>query len=1061
MAGDTLPPVIGELQLTIDDLVAKLDEARQKLQDFASEHADATVGADTSDADARLDDVREKIDTLDEAHAEPTVSADTAEADEGIDDTRAKLDEIDGTDANATVTADTAEANTKIDETKAKLDELKAQNATAHVTADTGSADSAVGSFIAKLMTLGPVAGASAVAVGGAFMALPGIMAGVSAGLGSLLIGFHNIAGAIEAYTNASQQAGMTGLQMAQEQVSNAQTLTNAANQVAAAQMTMAQTEVTVYDQVHQAQEAVIQSEQQLEQAEYGERMAQMQLTDARMQATFALQNYQNQLKDMALSVSQAQLAIQNARLSLNETMADPLATQLQRQQAKLSYEQALQQLTDLQTQQKQLQAEAALAAKRGVTGSEQVRQATQGVTAAQQQLQDAQRARSDAFMYLSQAEVMRTQDLTQAQRQLTLAIQNQAYAEREVALAMAMPIGAMQQLDAAMAKLTPAGVQFVNWWHANMSPLLHSLTVSDQATLLPGLEKVLQVLRPYISALRPILDHAAHGFVQFAMAVAHFLSSAQGLHELRSTMASGLVFMSDLGKVIVDVMRAFGHLGVAAGPIIRELGSGMAHMAADFARFAGGSAVKDFVKLFEELAPVLGRVLHNLGPLLDMAVLAAVKWKPLVGVVVALLPVFEALAPSIVKLLVPLSHLVHVLMTHLDTTLIEVFRELLHAIGPLMPPLLSLISALGNGLIQSIGTLMTAMLPLVNLLVSALVPAFDVLTPIVRTLGPLVLPIVTGFLALFGALNPVVDVIVFLGIVVGELANHWRSVWDTIREIGVAAWHVLEDTVFLPLRVAIHLVEHVITWLAGAWSGAWNTVSQSALAAWQFLTNDVFRPLQYFLSGVIGGTLHAFEVVWDGVWSAVRSAAVAAWQFIDNNVIHPIASFFSGVWHHILAGAKDAWQVLWDGIKTIVQIAWDVVGPIIHAIVGGIHLIMTVWHGLTDLWHSGGSSMTPASFAGRYAGPAQSAAQRQHMHHYGEGGLAVNPQVAWLAESGPELVLNPAQTQAVMHSESRPGLPGFGMGGETINIYVPITKDPTPAEVARLIGLEMRARPK
>lgn len=596
MAGE-LPPVIGSLELNIDDLIAKLDEAKQKINDFADSTADATVGVDTGDVTEKLDDIKAKIEDIDGARGEGTVGVNTGDTDEKLAGVKAEVDDLTGTRATVDVSADTSRAQSylaeldgqiaslnadrvivrataNIDEAEAKLaalrgetEFLKSDGTTVSINADTSGADGSINDLKGEMGSIGGMAPAVGAALASAFAVLPGVLAGVSGGFMSLFAGLHGITSAIGAYVTASHQASQTGNEMAQIALSNAQTLANAAAQVESAQMQMSQAQISSYDQVHQAQEQVVQSTQQLEAAQFAQRAAQVALTEATMAAKFQLQDYQTQEADMALQIKAAIVAQQQAQLSLAETMGDPAATQLQREQAQITYQQATQQITDLQTQYSQLQQTAAYQSAKGVAGSDAVVQAQQQVTEANYGVQNAQVAAADAQLYLQQAQIESAQNLAQAQRQLTLAIENQGIAIKQVQLISAQPIGANAQIVDTMNALTPAGQKFVTWWQSNMGPVIHQLYGQAQNALLPGLEKMLKTLKPYLEQFGPVMQKFGQGFLKdFADPLAKFLSSKKGMEEFKSSMENGLKFMAALGGAIIDVVKAFGILGSDKG---------------------------------------------------------------------------------------------------------------------------------------------------------------------------------------------------------------------------------------------------------------------------------------------------------------------------------------------------------------------------------------------------------------------------------------------------------------------------------------------------------------
>lgn len=874
MAG-TLPPVVAVLQANIDDFSAKIDEARQKLADLDGDDAAIEVGANTDDADSKLDDTKGKLDDLDGRTAEADVHADTDDADAKLEETKAQVDELDG--KTAVVTVEEERTGEGFDENGWRnVPESEEDEGGALGLADRGEGagaggggtggedlggaagargfsmqgfqssasklmplDSAIAGVSAKMMTLGPVAAAAATAIGGAFMALPGILSGVAAGFGSLFVGLHNISAAISAYTNASQQANLTGIQMAQQQISNAQTMTNAAEQVASAQMALSQAQVQAYDQILQAQQQVTLSEQQLQDAEEAELMAQRQLVEARMQAADQLQNYKNQLADMAIQQEQAATNVQAAQLAYAETIGNPAATEIQKAQAREAYQMAVQQVTDLKTQSQQLAQEYQLAASKGVQGSDQVVQAKQGVIDANNRLVDSQTNLSNSVMYNQQAQVNAADTVIEAQRQLTMAMQNQQYSAEQVALSMQMPIGAMSQLAQAMNKLGPSAQAFVTWWHDNMTPLLQSLTIMDQNVLLPGLQKALQALVPYMQALGPILVEGAAGFDKFAQSVAQFLSSPQGLKELNATVQSGLGFMAQLGHAVLLVMEAFGRIGASSGSAVHALGQMIVSLAQSFAKWAASGGPAKIAHDFVALLDAVGKLIGGLGPL--KGVLLGIPFGPVGMAIGAMLPLFVRMLPLVEQMAVRFEKAVKPELTLFLRHLGQAFVDLFTKSGPLLINL----ARLALRLLDAIPPRVLADLIKLSILAFAASKVMGTLhagiTILSSAFGPLISGIKLAGMAIMDT-DPLILLIVaaaaLLAIGIYELLKHWNVVWGAIRSVAETVWN--------------------------------------------FLNTQVFQPIANFFTGIVIGALNTFQNVWNSVWNGIQSVMSAVWSVIQ-----------------------------------------------------------------------------------------------------------------------------------------------------------------------------------
>ena len=992
MAGE-LPPIVGELKLSIDDLIAKLDDAKQKIADFSDSTGEAKVSVDTAEADEQLEDVKSKIEEIDATEGEATVTADTTEAEGKLDETQGRLDEIDATRADPVVDAETGEANAKIDETKAKLDELNANEANPRVNVHTSGSESSIAALSGKLLSFGALAPAVGAMVGGAFAALPGILSGVGAGFGSLMMGLHGITSALSAYRQATASAAQTGNEMAQMQLSNAQSLANASAQVESAQMQLSQTQVSAYDSVYQAQEQVVMSSQQLEAAQFAQRAAQVSLTEATMAAKFQLQNYKQQMADMALQVKQAQVNIEQAKLTLSETMGDPAATQIQRQQAKVSYEQAVQQLQDLQVQQKQLGEMAAYTASKGVAGSDQVVQAQQQVTSANYQVQNAQRSVHDSAMYLSQAQVAATQNVTMAQKQLTMAYYDQNVAIKQTALTMAMPIGANAALATSLAMLTPAGQQFVAWWHSQMTPIFMQMYGAAQSSLLPGLVKVLEAMKPYFMALIPIIQQFNQGFIQAAMPIAKFLSSAKGISELQITMKSGLGFMSLMGKAILDVIKGLGSLGTIAGPAVKTIGDAIVWAARQFMTWAASPAAVQLIHDFESVAAAIANVVGQIGAVGAIAALFAL-WKGPIALLVAFIPQLMPLAVPFIQLAGALLKVIDANAAPIITALVSSLVTLGPSLQGLMPFLTQLVIVLGQGLIQAVNAFIPIIREMASLLAGSLGQAIIYILSKLVPLAPYILAVVEA-LKLWAVVQGVLDILL------------------NANPIGL-------------VTLAIGLLTVAVLYLATHWQQVWTDIKQwmSDIQQWVGTAVNFIKAHWELILAILTGPFGLAVLFIKDHWNMIEQDT--------GNVVNAIANFFQSLPAKIMGFlSRLPGDFLALGSK------------LLHALVQGIASAPgAIMGAIGKAFTSGGGPL--GKILGSVGGAIGS------IFGAAEGGFVNKPMVGLVGEAGPEVILpltNPARMAELMGSIAKP-LPSYGgamTGAATGNVAgVPGTAPPT-----------------
>jgi len=1069
--------VEGRVTLDTSDAVAALQDLQQKLADLAGQDADPNVTVETEQAQEDLDDVQTKLAGLDGQEAEPTVTANTEEATAKLDEVRADAMEIDGTDAEITVTADTSEAESKMGATQVEAESTDVSSggdggaaagggeATGAGFSNTAkgaeSADSAaenLGTTLRSLAVTGPMV---ATAMGGAFAALPGILSGVTGAIGGLVAGFMGISSAIQAYIAVQNTASQTALQMESIQISSAQSMQNASAQVVSAETSLSQAQVQSYDSVYNAQEQLVMSEQQLEAAQYGQRASQLALTEATMQAKFQLQDYQQQIAQMAIQLQQANENVQETKLAMAETLGDPAATELQREQAKTAYAQALQQVTSLKVQQGQLQQEYKLASSLGVQGSQQVQAAQQGVTQSTFQLQDAQKGVQTSQMMLGQAHVAASQQMMLATQQVTLALSAQKATAAEVGIALATPIGAYGQLDAAMAALGPAGQQFVNWFMTSFYPVLKQLEFGAEGALLPGIERALTTMGPYFRALGNSFNMFDSAFGVMLGKWATFLSSKQGLAEFNAAMNSGLGFMNDIGNAILDVMKGFGSLALVGGPATKAIGNAIVLLAQIFNRWASSPAMKILVQGFDDLVSVFTTLFKALGGAGGLGVIIMLVGK--FSVFADILGLFVTFLPQLMPLF---------------EAIFNVFKRLMtQAIGPLMPLMDTLVSKLGGALANALIKLTPSLIMLAQAFLKVATSGLQTLitnivafTPEFVKLGVAVAGAAVKLIPAFDSLikivlalirdglnNLIKTIITFMPELV-KLAPLILAVVVAVKAMSIAMGimnAVMDANPIGLIIIAVIALAAIIMYLADHWRAVWTAIKDVAVAVWHFLYSDVFKPLEDFFGSRITAALTAFKTLNVDIWHAVESAVKAAWDFIWGDVLSPLVHFFEGAISTDIRAFATLWNDVWNGIKSVVQTVWSIISPIFNSLLKGIQTVTGAIKGVVHTVSSigkgvGGAVSSVAGFVGKL---------------FADGGYVNKPTPAIVGEAGPEVILpltNPARSLQLLRPLMEPGgalaMASSGGGGGTqqiINLQAITTADPTA--IAREIAWELK----
>lgn len=657
------------------------DAMKARIEAALKDLPKAKLDADSTEADRKIDEIRTRLETLRDQRIGVDISSTEALAE--IASIKADLDELGRKSPNIQVKVDALKAAADLAGIRAEVTTLDGKNVNIRVD-DSGSASRATSDINALMLagiSLGPAIIPVAAAVAAALAAI-GTGAVIGAGaIGSIILGFHGVSGALKDMDTAQQSSGKTAAQTAAQQVSSANSIASAqdgvrnairsvddaqhqaaisaqqaAQQVENAQRGVQDAYIQAGISIHGALEQQAQAEQTLAAAQQSATLAQQALTSARQAAQRQIESLTLAVEDGALAQRQAQLNIQQAQAQLNQTLANPAATELQREQAQLSYDQAVQQLKDIQVQNKNNAEDQAAAAKVGVDGSQQVQAAQRGVQQSTQAVANAQQGLADAQANVAETQRTNAERIAQAQQSLANAEQNQAEQARQsaesiqkaqegVVAAQRALTGALAQQAAQQAttsasankladdlsKLSPAGREFVTFFHDDLEPKLKELQATAQQGLLPGVEDGLKAVEGDFPILNSLVGVLASGMGDLARRAGQALTDPfwQGFFSFIKGEAGPSI--NTFGTIVGNLARGFAGLLEAFKPVWDQMGAGLVSLTTRFADFAThtdqSSAFQQFmayvreegpkvVQFFGDLFSALGNVGRAVGPL-------------------------------------------------------------------------------------------------------------------------------------------------------------------------------------------------------------------------------------------------------------------------------------------------------------------------------------------------------------------------------------------------------------------------------------------------------------
>jgi SLT domain-containing protein len=499
---------------------------------------------------------------------------------------------------------------------------------------------------------------------------MPGL-AGAGMGLGLLggtgALAFGDISKTLSAAHQASQNVGITPQQTAATNYSNSVQVVQAQQSVTQAREQAAQDAVTSANSIQQADmnlasvarntaasqvqalQSVQQAQQGVETATYSLSEANYNLSQAYVQAREQITQLNNQLADSKLSVQSASLAVQQAEYQEKLVNQDAYSTSIQRQQASLAVAQAKQQVTDATDQESNAQVAANLANKQGISGSQTVIQAKQGVTAAQYSQVNAANSYADAQRNLTNTELNNAAQVKQAQMQAAQAQEQAAYqqkmdaqsvasAERNLtstikeqqlqwAATQSTANQAANQFAKYMANLSPAGRSFVNQI-LGMRGAFKGLEADAQTAVLPG-------VTIFLKGVASLAPQVKKGVTEMGGAISKAFA---GFGKELQTPAAAKVFdglvkngMQFLNVVLPAFGQFFGELAKIGS--LPGASSGLAGLLSGIARGLTGmaAAVGKYEPQINGFLKAVGNIIAQMGPSLgNMIGLAAKVLGPL-----------------------------------------------------------------------------------------------------------------------------------------------------------------------------------------------------------------------------------------------------------------------------------------------------------------------------------------------------------------------------------------------------------------------------------------------
>jgi hypothetical protein len=628
--------------------------------------------------------------------------------------------------------------------------------------------------------SLGVAVGAVAFAVA----ALGAAAISAAAGLGVSIFALTGVVGALKALS-AARDADMKSA--AAEARQNNQ-VANASDQLRSAVVSLAMAKMSAASSARNSALSIANAERGLADAQRTALRAQEDLNDARKSAAEALQDLSSQVANNSLAVRQANLDLADAKQNLDKVLADPSATQRQRAEAQLTYDRAVQQLNDLTVRHGRLKVEQADAAKKGVEGSDLVRNATD-------RLKDAQRGVVDAERRIAEARADAADAAKQSAFQVSQAMQAVAAAQRNMATALqtnASTAGAaMDTLKRKMEELSPVGRKFVDFIF-NLKDEFLALRRAAETGFLPGFQRGIESLLPHLKAFE--------GFI---------LRVGQAMGVVVERMLTG--FTSDRWRPFFEYIdRTAVPVILQLGRIVENLGLGIANIFVGFAPMQ--TKMLDFLTRISEKflawSETVGGLVEEFliwrgvaGPLIEGILMPLLSVVGELGKAIGgpLTRVIAEIAPHVERFSILLSGTLHAAIDALRPVLDKVADKLID----LIPRILDLGLAIIDNLLPFLEAIAPAAVAFAEAIGDFLIQASDELIAmfkemapylqrIAEDMGPGMVRIVEAFGDAMLELIPIIPQITDLLILTLDTLDKLGPMWEVSAQASVNSFKVL-----------------------------------------------------------------------------------------------------------------------------------------------------------------------------------------------------------------------------------------------------------------------------
>lgn len=395
-------------------------------------------------------------------------------------------------------------------------------------------------------------------------------------------------------------------------------------------------------------------------------------------------------------------------------------------------------------------------------------------------------------------------------------------------------------------------------------------------------------------------------------------------------------------------------------------------------------------------------------------------------------------------------------------------FTPLMSAFVGCTAALEPLVDLIGNTLLW---LYQTVLLPIASWAIEEAAPAsINAITAALQMLQAFLQPFLAGFEQLWAALQPIVEWVESVVIVVidgvksifeklaatfQEKGEKIQNIVSGIGDIISAVWVVIEpifnllkdlvgnvfgfigDIISNVVGFAIDLFSGLIDFIAGVftgdWERAWNGIKGIFVGIWDFI-KGVALSVWDFLKGIWNSIKDNVESIWNGIksflsniWSGIKSAAVNIWTGLKNAVMavvngiksgittafNAVKTFVSNCFNTIKNVATSVWNAIWGAIKGVINGILGGIEGMVNGVIKGLNFMINALNKLSfDV-----PDWVPL-IGGKKFGFNIKNISEVSLPRLADGGM-VNAGTAFIAgEAGAEVVANIGKRTGVMNAD-------------------------------------------